>query len=341
MSLVDSVQARRAFASLPDDLRLPCLEPAYVLADVCRDDAAVPVFFVYRKGGETWYHPLVRRPVPGTDLFDLESAYGYGGPVATTDDPGFLAEADAAWQDWCGKNRILAEFIRFHPLLENQRFSMAESQENRTTVWIDLTRPDIRAGLQPRLRTAVRKAEKDGVTVRYSREENDLRIFAAQYTETMARIGASADYFFPMAYFQGLLAHPELRLGLAEHNGRTVAAAMFLAGAGLWEYHLCGVSPTGQQLGAVKLLICHAAETARAEGMRRLHLGGGTDDAMDNPLLYFKAKFSSARAAFRIGRRVHRPEDYAALLRDWTRRHGVSPSRLLFYHGQPEPGRSS
>ena len=86
----------------------------------------------------------------------MQSAYGYGGPVASTTDPAFLQSASAVWKDWCQEKKVLVEFIRFHPLLENWRFFSGDIFDDRMTVWIDLAVPGLMAQYTTRVRTAVR-----------------------------------------------------------------------------------------------------------------------------------------------------------------------------------------
>src|SRR5581483_11881257 len=124
----------------------------YVIADSKRSDL-LPRFFVYSSGGECFYHGVQMGRVVGTEFFDLQSAYGYGGPLSSSDATSFLEEAWRNYRTWCEANRVLAEFVRFHPLLENWRFYWGEVVSDRETVWIDLTRPDTLAEFAVRART--------------------------------------------------------------------------------------------------------------------------------------------------------------------------------------------
>src|ERR1039458_8383092 len=80
--------------------------------------------FVAEDGKRTLFHPFLIRLIPEFDLHDewhdIESVYGYSGPLSTTNDRKFLAEAWGAFSDWCQQQNVVAEFIRFHPLLDNK-----------------------------------------------------------------------------------------------------------------------------------------------------------------------------------------------------------------------------
>jgi len=122
---------RQVFARLDPALQAPSLHPDYVCADALRDPNLRPDFFVFQDGGEVCYHSVHLSQAPGTELYDAQSHYGYGGPVASTPHEAFLSEAWSAYRTWYKERRVLAEFIRFHPLLENWRFYEGEVIDNR------------------------------------------------------------------------------------------------------------------------------------------------------------------------------------------------------------------
>ena len=45
---------------------------------------------------------------------DIESVYGFTGPVASTADGDFLAAAWQAFGTWCSTQHVVAEFVRAH-----------------------------------------------------------------------------------------------------------------------------------------------------------------------------------------------------------------------------------
>ncbi len=77
-------------------------------------------------------------------LFDIETVYGYSGPLSNTDDPCFLREAWAAFAEYCRSAHIVAEFARCHPYAANQDLLGPGSMVvfDRQTVSIDLSGND-------------------------------------------------------------------------------------------------------------------------------------------------------------------------------------------------------
>ena len=54
--------------------------------------------------------------------YDIQSPYGYGGPIATTSSPDFWIEAKLEFNKWAKGNRVVVEFLRFHPIINNDCF---------------------------------------------------------------------------------------------------------------------------------------------------------------------------------------------------------------------------
>jgi lipid II:glycine glycyltransferase (peptidoglycan interpeptide bridge formation enzyme) len=113
-------------------------------------------------------------------------------------------------------------------------------------------------------------------------------------------------------------------------QNEVLAAAVFLFGAQVVEYHLSGTTAEGRRLGATNLLLHAAASRARLDGRIGLYLGGGTDSSPDNPLLRFKESFAAASHTFRIGSRILDPERYEQLKREFAEQARGS-RRVLFY----------
>lgn len=329
MQRLSAAQAMAAFERAPPAQRIATLSPAYVIADARRDAGLEPCFI----GAETpegfWLHGGHLCAIDGTDLFDLQSPYGYGGPVSDLSDPASLAAVARDYHAWCSENRILVEFVRLHPMMAGQLPYGGTVTPDRECVHIALGVPDIRARYETRARTAIRKAEKNGVVVTTVPRAAIVSRFAAFYREGMRLIGASAFYLFDDRYFEALAAMEDITLLVAAQDGEWLAASLFFQGPEVWEYHLSASSAQGRKLSAANLIIDQAAHLAAEVGARSLFLGGGTNRAPDNPLLFFKAGFSPERVPFRIGSWAHIPDRYEAMRAEAT--HHATRDRVLFY----------
>ncbi|MFN8109472.1 MAG: GNAT family N-acetyltransferase [Thermoleophilia bacterium] len=260
--------------------------------------------------------PLLLRPLPGGG-WDATSAYGYGGPVATgTPDP---AQVRARLDHWGRENGVVCTFLRFHPLLGNQRWCPAGATLiplGTTVCWNIAPDHDLLASMHSHHRRAARRADRDGVTTRIREDVADLGEFAVLYVHTMRRQSAASFYFFGPDYWAALPAHSGGRVVLAEGllDGSVVAALLLVAHGDTLHYHL-GATDDAGRAGASHRTFLAAAEWGRAQGLRRFHLGGGVGADTTAPLFVFKHRFDPAGEPlpFAIAKLVHDPGAYRAL----------------------------
>ena len=271
-----------------------------------------------RHDGETAL-PLLLRPLPAAAGWDASSAYGYGGPVATSGDGG--PPLGPALDAWARERGVVATFLRLHPLLGNARLVPGTAElvlAGTTVAWrVDPGR-DLRASLHPHHRRWVRRAERVGMQVEVVPGPRSLDEFRALYEDTMRRREADSFYFFPAPYWDALRTHHEdlgLLLVEARLDGRLVAALLCLT-AGPWlHYHLGASADEGRSRGASHRCFLAAAEWAQARAMTRFHLGGGLGSGPASPLLVFKHRFDpgSPLLPFHVAKVVHDRDRYAEL----------------------------
>lgn len=325
-------EAVAQYERMPVSLRPATLHPAYVVADAARNSLLQPLFLSYEANGECWLHSLHRADVPGMPLRDASSPYGYGGPLCSTDAPAFLAAAWQAYLEWMRADGVVVEYIRFHPVLGNERHYGGNVVENRAVVYVDLEQEDITAGCAVRQRQALKKATGAGLIYDEAGLGSIVREFAEFYRTAMSDIDAAPFYLFADSYFEALAASGLARVGYCRSlEGQWLAAALFLDGHGVREYHLAATCAQGRKAGASSFVLHHGGLAARARGLHRLYLGGGSDARPDNPLLFFKSSFSPQRLTYRTGWNVFDAKRYDELERRFARERAAHPERPIFY----------
>jgi len=305
--------------------------PQYLYVDSLSNIGTAPKYFVYEDGGKLFFYPFLLGRIPDTDYFDAQSPYGYGGPISNTEDIRFLRDAWTEYSSWCASVNVIAEFVRFHPLLENWRFYRGTVKDDRATVWINLGESSLLQTYDTRVRTAIKKAINFGVKIEWMRDTVERKQFQKLYRETMSRLNAGQQYYFNDEYFDALLSWERTFLAIARKDNEIVSAAVFLGGDGAVEYHLSASNDCGRKYAATNLLIHEGAMRFQSNGCAKLHLGGGTNSNPENPLLFFKSGFSNHRSSFKIGQYIHNVEAYENLRARWINaRHNV-PAKVLFY----------
>lgn len=328
---IDIDKATSVFLEFEPSCQAITLHPAFVLADSKRNDELTPIFWLYEETTARYFHAFHLSKIKNSDYSDLQSAYGYGGPIANTVDPGFLSRSWNAFREWCHERKIIAEFLRFHPMLQNWNYYGGVTLQDRQTVWIDLHPRDLMPTYDKRVRTAIRKAAKAGLKVRWLEGHDALALFPGLYRDALREITQDEFFNFPETYFAALFELSQAKLAIATLASEVVAAAIFLWGTKIMEYHLSAVTGPGRVFNATSLLIHEAGIAGRERGCESLYLGGGTDARPDNPLFFFKAGFSPQRSDFRIGRFVHGKEAYESMKARFVSDYQKHPERILFY----------
>jgi len=304
-----------------------------------RDIGAEPMAFLFEGSrGTRVLYPFLLRKIPPRfsefPLFACESAYGYGGPLTEAPDPADLAQAEDAFCDWARSRGIVAEFVRFHPLLDTHRWFRRDMliEDNRPTVTVPLDAPyeQIFLRFSPAKRRNIRRADKAGVVVSRGK---DFDGFWQLYEATMNRLDAAGFYHFRGDHRTRLerLVRTSGFLLEARLSGRLIGAALFLRTAGFLHYHLGGSDAEFLDAAPNDRLMAEAIRLGLKTGAHTVHLGGGATTDAGDTLLRFKRGFSPDMAVFRTGKRMHDPARHELLLKLWQEASGIPPSRFLQY----------
>src|ERR1700680_4379842 len=131
-------EAINIFETVPARWQLASLHPMMVELDAVRDPSFRPIHWCFQSEGRFLIHSFQLSDNPGLAVRDIQSAYGYGGPLSNTDDPEFVAAAEHAFTGWAKESNVIAEFLRFHPLVPHDRWYAGDVVSNRDTVHVDL-----------------------------------------------------------------------------------------------------------------------------------------------------------------------------------------------------------
>ncbi|PKL48328.1 MAG: hypothetical protein CVV42_10155 [Candidatus Riflebacteria bacterium HGW-Riflebacteria-2] len=336
--ITDPARWQQVVDSLPDFYGKAyynaCYHKAYQLNDEGR-----PAALYFKQDQTEIFYPFLLRPIPailgGDGFFDMQSAYGYGGPAVfggTTETLGDFSRLHAAWAEKAG---IVAEFVRFNPFLAQDLLApLFDPELNRKTISIELNADFaviLRQASGPRQRN-YRKAVRSGLSYFSMPDCDDL---VKIYRQAMQRIGAEDYYYFSDRYFSAISEMPtdtRFFAGIRDASGKLIAGGIFLQDASAAHYHLGASVTDARALQADAFMLFEAARSAAANGRKILHLGGGLSLAEEDGLYRFKAGFSENRHNFYIARKIHRPEKYDEFSKKWQAITGRQPKILLHYH---------
>lgn len=262
-----------------------------------------------------------REKIEKKEYFDIISPYGYGGWLIEGENPQKLFEV---YEKWCKDNKIISEFVRFHPVLKNHMYceNNYEIIQLGEVITMEITsRNIIFENLCSKNRNMIRKAIKNDVKIYNGRFKDIFKKFKEMYDKTMDKDEADNYYYFGVEFYNSILNDlPEnAQIFYAEYENKIIAASIILGANGRLNYHLSGSEREFLKLAPTNLLLYKVALWGAENGYKTFYLGGGLGSKEDS-LFKFKKSFNRKNNDYRfyIGKKIFDKEKYKKLcnLRD-------------------------
>ena len=249
--------------------------------------------------------------------YDFATPYGYGGWIIEGNNTESLFRS---YEQWIQKNGIVSEFVRFHPMLQNQakcdlfyntiqlgevvHMELASSEE----IWSNITSKN---------RNVIRKAMKNDVKIYNGRFPEIFDTFRLIYNGTMDKDNAEDYYYFDKHFYDSVLNDlpHNSQVFWAEKDGTIIAASIMLTANKKMNYHLSGSLKEYSSLAPTNLLLYEAALWGCANGYKSLYLGGGVGSAEDSLFKFKKAFFKGDTNHYYIGNRIYDERAYNELVK--------------------------
>lgn len=263
----------------------------------------------------------MRRQTAIEGVYDSVTPYGYGGILFEGD--ASETNKQAFWQEYLtlmGKERIVDNFVRYHPVLQNAgpMKSISNVIDLGKTIAFDLASPElIWDNIIGKNRNMIRKAEKNGIEIRHGKDLSLFQDFKRIYNATMDKDHAEEYYYFGDAFYESI--HRDLydnyEMFYALFEEQIIAMSIMLFANKQMHYHLSGSLLEYRNLAPSNLLLYKAALWGFEQGFQTFHLGGGVGSGEDN-LYKFKAAFNkNSNYRFSIGKQVFDQNEYDALVK--------------------------
>ncbi len=279
--------------------------------------------FVYREGADCVLYPFLLRKVdriPGLEgrleqeLYDITSPYGYGGPLAASDaDDSLWSNFYKCFEDYCKRNSIITEFIRFHPLLGNHRplenHVKVERVSSVVCVDLSLTDEEIWLGYRRNNRKNIKKARREGLEVILEESPARFADFISIYNDTLMRNRARKFYFFNNDFYDYI--HKQLRGNFVYahtlKDGRVVSTELLLYNETYIHSFLGGTLEQFYEFRPNNILKHEVIVWAKSRGIKYFLLGGGYREG-DGIFRYKRSFARDGVLDFYIGKKVHNQE---------------------------------
>lgn len=261
--------------------------------------------------------------------FDFATPYGYGGWIIEGEKTEGLFQA---YGNWVKKNGIISEFIRFHPMIDNQQKCRVfyEVKQLGEVVHMNLASPNlIWNNIISKNRNMIRKAIKNDVRIYNGRFPEIYEKFKVIYNKTMDKDDAEGYYYFGERFYESVLndMSEHAQVFWAEKDRSVIAASIMLGCNGRMNYHLSGSLQEYSSLAPTNLLLYEAALWGCANGYKTLYLGGGVGSGEDSLFRFKRAFYKGDLNHFHIGRKIFHPDIYQEL----TMMRGDSIENVKFF----------
>ena len=345
----DRMEWLKIILSMPEEYQDIYFHPDYVALNCFKQNSDGYLFY-NEDYGKIWINPFIKIKVPElikenkNIYFDLETPYGYGGPISNTTDQEFIIESNQKFINWVKENNIIAEFVRLHPLYNSTNFTDSKIQilENRVTCSLNLNL--LTNDLSPfksKVKNMLRSASKNTYAV-ISKDKKDFNEFKKIYINLMIEKDAEKENFFSKSYFDNLftlIKNNGFMSVIRSKNSEILAIGVFLNGKNSCHYHL-SASKNHKLPGVNNYLIYNAALYAKKKNLQILHLGGGNQNIQNDNLFKFKNTMSTNNHKYYIGKRINNIKIYNELKNAWKKKYPILSkkysNRLLCYHVNTE-----
>lgn len=272
--------------------------------------------------GQALLHAYVPQPLPGeTAGFDIEPFIGYAGPVFTSGaESAFKEAALALYSEHCRAAGIIAEVVRFNPLLGNAN-DFAQSNYVRVFPAKDIVVAECYANesqqlaaFQTKCRSSVKRGQRD-CTHEMLDKTTEWSAFVEFYYASLQRIGADRKWYYPAEIMARAAQSNFFQVYVVKCNGEWASLSLVIEHP-LASYYFAAASGSQPVQGANEFLLFTIAQAVGRAGGRWLVLGGGNTASEDDPLLRFKRKFSHELTPLLMGSIAHDPARLATLVQE-------------------------
>ncbi|HSJ39014.1 MAG TPA: GNAT family N-acetyltransferase [Planococcus sp. (in: firmicutes)] len=278
--------------------------------------------------GETVY-PFIKRQLmsEGSLFYDITSPFGYGGPVLKVRNDGYKLASNflRIFEDFCKAEKIIAEYIRFHPVLNNAEFFI--KQLDLITVY-DTYTLQLNAYMSEAEQTTAERADSGLIFKKLGTVKNMFDFLVLYYSTIRKREETDSYYFFTNDYFESLVSAlgPELHLFGAYKDHKLLTASYVLTKGETIYHHLSGKSEDADLLEAEAVLLNNIAEWGAYNGFRYFHLAGKQPGSLTAEVEDSNKPYAVSSSTFFIARLVHDPEIYIST-------HPIEQTELIKRYG--------
>ncbi|MFA6567548.1 MAG: GNAT family N-acetyltransferase [Victivallales bacterium] len=291
-------------------------------------ESADPICLYMEENGTKFLYPFLKKGISGyshDNIFDISSAYGYGGVVSSSVNPdsNLIQQVNHLVDEWCKSENIIAEFIREYPAPSYIRNSEMTHVRNNLIFHYDGFRENYAGKLKKRAVRDAKSSVKKGCEASIDLKLDSLGGFINLYKNVSAVKEFSGFYNFNMTYFNSILKYLRANSFIINiaYNGKTVASSLNFAYGDSITYHLSASDYDFKNLLPNDLMLFTLIDYGGKNGYNHVFLGGGLSEDENDPLFLFKEKYATNTVPVHIGKKIHNGFIYDAVCDEWANKY--------------------
>lgn len=298
--------------------------PEYVEAFKIHGDGE-PILFYYNDGRTRAMNVVMKRDIAKVEFFkdkieenkyfDLSSPYGYGGFIIEGED---YKKVNKSYEEYCKKNNIICEFVRFH-LLENYQEKYdgdAINIKHNIIRKLDMNPEEMLMDFEHKVRKNIKKANRNNLQIQIDENGKTLEEFLRIYYSTMDRNHAEQEYYFDKSFFKKL---NEMKENIVYFNviyeGKVISTELVVYSPNNCYSYLGGTLSEYFDLRPNDFLKYEIIKWAYNKGINNFILGGGYGGEDDGIYRYKKSFAPNGIYDFYIGKNIFDKRIYKKLVK--------------------------
>lgn len=287
--------------------------------------------FLFEKNKKSWAHIFQKSEIndkfikdKNIKYYDIESPYGFYGPISNSEDKNFINQANNFFDQWCCKNNIIAEFIRFNPLLSNHNLrTTCDISVERKNLFFNLNNLDNHKNFKifnSKIMNQINNYKKYNLEIVESHKDSDYFDFIKIYLENMKNLKVHKFYEFNDKFYKELLKLIKKNgyLLICRSSSEVIGGTIILFDKINVYYFLSAINKDYKISGISNSLIYFAIQKTSDIKRKIFYLGGGNSSSSDDNLFKFKKKMSNEQCNFYIGKKIFIKSIYERVCRNWS-----------------------
>ncbi|WP_051237771.1 GNAT family N-acetyltransferase [Lacticigenium naphthae] len=285
------------------------------------EKATTETFYFKNQYGEIT-NMFIKKEIPykidDQKYYDIFTPYGYGGPViiSTSDKNKLVRDYLEAFSTYCVKENIVSEFVRFHPIENDDvrsRFN-GEIVNVGPQVIRDINDP-LEIDISKRILRYYKKNVEKGMEIVFDETGDYLDDFLEIYYSTMDRNNADEYYYFDRSFLENI--HKELKNHFFYTHvfmGGTMIASGLMLYDEVYAYAFLGGTKAGfYDCSPLVNVTIETIKKLKEKNVSYYLLGGGHKG--EDGIYEFKKRFAkNSNYNYYIGKKIHHKDVYNKLI---------------------------